>query len=202
MDVGRLKTLLTNLTGTEIGVKWMKISTDYGSKKGKAITNEEPTKALVLEGLQDQAYELRVILSTWYGSKSTSFLDAVRMRLIPPLDALSDSNRQENYGATLVKKASFVSKMGKGSSWEFASNIILDKKEPTTGVSLHQIIMGIPSSSHPNIPLFHCVNHGWKEGSTVVFHFLPSHESKARMYISGLIAYLRATALDWYLDLF
>jgi hypothetical protein len=32
MDVGRLKTLLTNLTGTEIGVKWMKVSTDYGSK--------------------------------------------------------------------------------------------------------------------------------------------------------------------------
>jgi hypothetical protein len=46
------------------------------------------------------------------------------------------------------------------------------------------------------------VNRGWKEGSTVVFHFLPSHESEARMYISGLIAYLRATTLDWYLDLF
>jgi hypothetical protein len=33
MDVNRLKTILTNLTGKEIGVKWMKISTDYGSKK-------------------------------------------------------------------------------------------------------------------------------------------------------------------------
>ncbi len=92
--------------------------------------------------------------------------------------------------------------MGKGSSWEFASNLKLDKKEPTTGISLQQLIMSIPSSNHPNYPLFHCVNRGWKEGSTVIFHFLPSNESKARMYISGLIAYLRATALPWYLDLF
>jgi hypothetical protein len=142
------------------------------------------------------------IVSTWYGSKSTSFPDAVRMRLIPPLDALSDSNRQENYGATLAKQASFVSKMGKGSSWEFTSNLILDKKEPTTGISLRQLIMAIPSSNHLNYLLFHCVNKGWKEGSTVVFHFLPSNESEARMYILGLIAYLRATALPWYLDLF
>jgi hypothetical protein len=38
MDVGRPKTLLTNLTGTEIGVKWIKITTDYGLKKAKLIS--------------------------------------------------------------------------------------------------------------------------------------------------------------------
>jgi hypothetical protein len=80
------------------------------------------------------------------------------------------------------------------------SNLILDKKEPTTDLSICQLIMVIPSTLHPNYPLFHCVNKGWKEGSTVVFHFLPSNESEARMYISGLIAYLRATALPWYLE--
>jgi hypothetical protein len=58
------------------------------------------------------------------------------MRLIPPLDALSDANRQENYGAALSKQASFVAKMGKGSSWDFTSNLTLDKKEPTSGISL------------------------------------------------------------------
>jgi hypothetical protein len=124
------------------------------------------------------------------------------MRLIPPIEVLSDLNRQVNYGSALAKQASFVEKMGKDSSWEFASNLILDKKEPTTGISLRQLIMAIPSSNHPNYPLFHCVNRGWKEGSMVVFHFLPSNESKARMYISGLIAYLRTTALPWYLELF
>jgi hypothetical protein len=180
----------------------MKISTEYGSKKNPSQPIEEPTKALVLDGPQDQIHELRELLSRWYGSKSTSSPDAVRMRLIPPLDALSDANRLENYGAALAKQASFVSKMGKGSSWEFTSNLTLDKKEPTTGLSLWQLIMAIPSSQHPNYPLFHCVNRGWKEGSTVVFHFLPSNESEARMYISGLIAYLRATALPWYLNLF
>jgi hypothetical protein len=180
----------------------MKISSDYGSKRNATQAAEEPTKALVLDGPQDQIYELRDVLSTWYGSKSSSFPDAVRMRLIPPLDALSDSNRQENYGAALAKHASFVSKMGKGSSWEFTSNLILDKQEPTTGLSLHQLIMAIPSSKHPNYLLFNCVNKGWKEGSTVVFHFLPSNESEARMYISGLMAYFHAMALPWYLELF
>jgi hypothetical protein len=202
MDVARLKSVLTTLTGVEIGVKWMKISTKYGSKKDRPQAVEEPTKALVLGGPQDQVYELREQLSTWYGSKSTVFPDAVRMRLIPPLDALSDANRQENYGSALSKQASFVAKMGKGQSWELTLNLILNKKEPSTGLSLRQLIMAIPSSQHPKYPLFHCVNKGWKEGSTIVFHFLPCNESEARMYISGLIAYLRATASPWYLDLF
>jgi hypothetical protein len=68
----------------------MKITTNYNSKKGPSAN--ETTKALVLEGPQHQVYELRETLSTWYGSKSTSFPDAVCMRLIPPLDALSDAN--------------------------------------------------------------------------------------------------------------
>jgi hypothetical protein len=202
MDISRLKSLLTSLTGLEIGVKWMKISTDYSAQCDCSATVEEPTEVLVLDGPQDQVYELREQLSTWYSSKATSFPDALRMRLIAPLDALSDSNRQENYGAALAKQASFIAKMGKGSSWEFTSNLILDKPEPSTGLSLRQLIMAIPSSQHPNYPLFHCINQGWKEGSTVVFHFLPSNESEARMYISGLIAYICATALHWYLDLF
>jgi hypothetical protein len=46
MDVNRLKLLLTNLTGTKIGVKWMKISTDYRAKKDSSQKrNDEPTKA-------------------------------------------------------------------------------------------------------------------------------------------------------------
>jgi hypothetical protein len=106
MDTNRLKSILTMLTGCEIGVKWMKINTDHGSKKANTQQHEEPTKALVLEGPQDKVYDLRDSLSTWYGSKSSTFPDAVRMRLIPPLDALSDANRQENFGAALVKQAS------------------------------------------------------------------------------------------------
>jgi hypothetical protein len=94
----------------------MKINMDYGTKQKPSQQGDEPIKALVPEGPQDQVYELCNLLSTWYGSKSKTFPDAVRMRLIPPLDALSDANRQENYGAALAKQASFIAKMGKGSS--------------------------------------------------------------------------------------
>jgi hypothetical protein len=59
MDVNRLKTILTQLTGHEIGVKWMKISTEYGSKKNPTQSNEEPTKVLILDWPQHQIYELR-----------------------------------------------------------------------------------------------------------------------------------------------
>jgi hypothetical protein len=41
MDANRLKTLLTLLTGIEIGVKWMKISTDYGSKRSTSAPPED-----------------------------------------------------------------------------------------------------------------------------------------------------------------
>jgi hypothetical protein len=60
MDVNRLKTILITLTSYEISVKWMKINTEYGSKCGKASSAapDEPIKALVLEGPQDQVYEL------------------------------------------------------------------------------------------------------------------------------------------------
>jgi hypothetical protein len=48
MDVNHLKILITNLTGTEIGVKWMKITTDYGNKKEKSLApQEDSTKALI-----------------------------------------------------------------------------------------------------------------------------------------------------------
>jgi hypothetical protein len=48
MDVNGLKMILTNLTGIEIGVKWMKVTTDYGNKKAKSSApQEESTKALV-----------------------------------------------------------------------------------------------------------------------------------------------------------
>jgi hypothetical protein len=153
MDVNRLKSLLTQLSGYEIGVKWMKISSDYGSKKGSLQPKDGATKAVVLDGPQDHIYKLRDTLSTWYGSKSNSFPDAVRMRLIPPLDALSDANRQENYGAALAKQASFIAKMGKGSSWKFTSNLILDKQEPTTGLSIRQLLMAIPSSIKSKISI-------------------------------------------------
>jgi hypothetical protein len=68
MDASRLKTLLTSLTGVEIGVKWMKISSDFGSKCTASAAHDEPTKAFVLEGPSDQIYELRETLSNWYGS--------------------------------------------------------------------------------------------------------------------------------------
>jgi hypothetical protein len=90
--INRLKSILTTLTGTEIGVKWMKITSEYGAKNKNTSRVEEPTKALVLDGPQEQVYESRDILSTWYGSKATAFPDVVRMRLIPPLDVLSDAN--------------------------------------------------------------------------------------------------------------
>jgi hypothetical protein len=47
MDTARLKFLLTSMTGSEIGVKWMKISSESSSKKDRNVTAEEPTKALV-----------------------------------------------------------------------------------------------------------------------------------------------------------
>lgn len=81
---------------------------------------------------------------------------------------------------------------------KFTSNLVFDEPHPESDISLRQLIMFIPSSTHPSYPLFHCVNRGRKEGSTLIFSFLPSNKSEARMYVSGIIAYLRATAPPWF----
>jgi hypothetical protein len=62
--------------------------------------------------------------------------------------------------------------------------------------------MEIPSPSDPAIPLFHSVDKMWRSKRGVCFTFAPINEADARMYIAGLVPYLKHTADPWYMNLF
>jgi hypothetical protein len=79
---------------------------------------------------------------------------------------------------------------------------MLDRPEPTTGHSLCNLIMSIPSQIFPGTPLFHTVDKQWRSENGVTFTFLPENDSDARSIIAGLIPFLRYMADPWYLKMF
>jgi hypothetical protein len=50
--------------------------------------------------------------------------------------------------------------------------------------------------------VFHAIDKAWGLDNGVNFNFLPENESEARMYISGLVPYVRDAAGEWYLNAF
>jgi hypothetical protein len=83
-------------------------------------------------------------------------------------------------------------------SYEFSTNLLLDKPCPATSLSLRQILMDIKSTKFPTCSLFHTINRSYKRCH---LYFYYENESDGRMYIARLIPYLRSIH-PWYLDQF
>jgi hypothetical protein len=92
--------------------------------------------------------------------------------------------------------------MGVGTTWEFTTNLLLDRPEPKSGISLRQRLMDIPSQIGLDKPLFHAINKQWRSENVVNFCFLPENETDARTTIAGLIPFLRDSYDPWYLSAF
>jgi hypothetical protein len=84
---------------------------------------------------------------------------------------------------------------------EFATNLLLDKIDPTMNKSLRQTLLEIPSSAYPGTSVFHTIDPAWREDKGVTFTFVPENESNGRMYVSSLIPYLRSVN-PWFLSMF
>jgi hypothetical protein len=83
-----------------------------------------------------------------------------------------------------------------------ATNLLLDKPEPKSKISLHQILMSIPSQAHSNKTLFHAIDAQWCSNNVVNFCFLPENEADARRIIAGLVPYLWDSHDPWYMSAF
>jgi hypothetical protein len=64
----------------------------------------------------------------------------------------------------------------------------------------NSILMSITSTVYENTLVFHTIDKVWKDGG-VTFTFVPKNESDGRMYVAGLIPYLRSIN-PWYLSCF
>jgi hypothetical protein len=197
-DEERLSALLSNLTGETLGVKWKPIRTTEG------FTKRDPSavivRALHIEGPSDRAHEIRLKLAKWYSSSSTSFPDGTKMRLIPPFHTIISSDSKIKFGTLVARQEALNRRLAYSTTTEFATNLTLDKPEPKSGISLRQILMNIPSSVYDNTPVFHTIDRAWKDNG-VTFTFVPENESDGRMFVAGLIPYLRAID-PWYLSCF
>jgi hypothetical protein len=68
--------------------------------------------------------------------------------------------------------------------------------------SLRELLQDIKSSSFPGTPLFHTIDKGWGTDNDIHFTFIPENEAEGRMFITGLVPFIRDTADPWYLALF
>jgi hypothetical protein len=124
------------------------------------------------------------------------------MWLIPPINSIISQVSKEKYGLVVTRQAAFLAKMGTGTSWEFSQSLLLDHVFKETELSLREIIMQIKSSRFPGHPVFHAVDPTWGSDNSVNFNFHPENEAEARMYIAGLVPYIRDMRGEHYLKLF
>ncbi len=202
-DEERLSWLLSSLIGETVGVKWKLIRTTDGFQKRDTNDSTPPVKvsAMHIEGPLDRAHDIRKKLSQWYSSSSKVFPDGTKMRLIPPFSTILARDNKIKFATLVARQEALNRRLAYTTTWEFASNLLIDKPHPVSGVTFRQLILQIHSSKYPGVSVFHTVDRSWRDENGVTFTFVPEHDSDGRMYVAGLLPYLRSVD-EWYLSLF
>ncbi len=200
-DDERLAHLLSTLTGELLGVKWKQVRTTEGYKKRDPNDNSPRVMALHIEGPADKSHEIRQKLSKWYSSSSKSFPDGTKMRLIPPFNTILSRDNKVKFATLVARQEALNRRLAQTTTWEFATNLLLDKPSPTTGMSIRQVLMNIPSTEYEGASVFHTIDRSWRDENGVTFTFVPENDSDGRMYVAGLIPYLRSID-PWFLTMF
>jgi hypothetical protein len=128
--------------------------------------------------------------------------DDTKMRLVPPFNTILSAGNRQKYASLIARQAALNARLDSGTTWEFSTNLMIDRPEPSTGLSLRQILMALPSQVFLDTPLFHTIDKQWCSENGVTFTFLPENELDARSVIAGLIPYLHHTADPWYMKMF
>jgi hypothetical protein len=99
-------------------------------------------------------------------------------------------SHKTKYTALVAQQAALSARICSGSTWELAANLTINRVDPTSCLSLRQILLSIPSQTFQSTPLFNTVDRTWRSTNGVTFTFHPENEADARSYIVGLIPYL------------
>jgi hypothetical protein len=202
-DEERIAELLSKLTGEHIGAKWRPIRTTNGTARVRSKEDDsEKTYAIHLECSSDRAQLARGKLQNWYGSSSLNFPDGTKMRLVPPFNTILSSSNRSKYASLIARQSSLLACLGVGSTWEFSTNLVLDRPHPVSQITLRQHLMDIKSMAFPGKPLFHCLDRQWRSETGVSFCFCPENEADARSVIAGLVPMFQDNYSAWYSNLF
>ncbi len=173
-----------------------------GSNRKKDSSNTTRIYTLHLECAADHAQEAHQKLSKWYGSASKMFPDGTKMHLIPLINTILSSGNRQKYASLIIHQSALNTRIGSCSTWEMPTNLLLDKPEPSSGVTFRQLMLGIPSQVFRGTLLFHSVDKLWRSENGIVFTFLPENDSDARNVVAGLVPFLKDTADSWFLKMF
>jgi len=188
-DEERIRNMLSLLVRENIGGKWRPSRTNDRYRKDPGKTTPR-TFALHLEGSSKRAGNIRQKRSRWYGLKATVFPVGMKMRLVQPIQYIISFNCKAKYSSFVARQAALSSRLCTSSTWELTANLVLDNKEPSSGLTLQQVLT-IPSQILGSKPMFHSIDHTWRSTNGITLSFLPENESDARSYIAGLIPYLK-----------
>lgn len=130
-DEMRVAEMLSDALGIRVGARWRQIkTTDTNRRNQNANDPENVIRALHIEGPSHRIYDIKERLAHLYGSSTTAFIDGTKMRLIPPFNSVISASDKGKYGAVVARQAAFIARLASGTSFEFASNLILDRPHP------------------------------------------------------------------------
>jgi hypothetical protein len=149
-----LSSLLSRLTGENLGVKWKSIRANNANIKKKDQPAEEKVKALHVECAVECLQEVKDKLNRWYSSSSTRFPDGTKMRLIPTISSVTSLDNRVKFASCLARQAALTAGLASTATREISTNLLLDKKDPSTNKSFRQILMEITPENKPGLTLF------------------------------------------------
>jgi hypothetical protein len=129
-DEHRIAEMFTDKLGIIVGARWRQIRTSDNSRRYQTPNPETFVRAMHLEGPANIIHDIKSKLSSWYGSAATQFIDGMKMRLIPPYQTLISAADKGKYGAVVARQSAFLSRLAAGTSFEFTSNLVLDRLHP------------------------------------------------------------------------
>jgi len=124
------------------------------------------------------------------------------MRLVPTFNSVLSSANKAKFASCLARQSAMTAGMATGTTWEMATNLMLDTKDPGTGKFFRQIMMAITPEDMPDISLFRTIDRQWRSNNVVTFTFQPKHKAEARSFIAGLIPFLRDEGHTFFLKMF
>jgi hypothetical protein len=155
-DKERLSQLLSELIGENVGVKWKPIRDTTANIKQKDLTSsEEKVKALHIECAVDRLQEVRDKLNVWYSSTSRRFPDRTKMQLVPTINSVTSMNNKTKFASCIARQAALNAGLASAITREISTNLLLDRRDPSTKKSFRQVLMVItPENKNPALPCF------------------------------------------------
>jgi hypothetical protein len=83
------------------------------------------------------------------------------MRLVPSFNTILSSGNRQKYVSLIMRQLALNARLGTCTTWEFSTNLLLDKPEQKTGLSFRQLMLTVPSQVFPGTPLFHSIDKKW-----------------------------------------